>query len=309
MIKNYLLTIIFGLVSIFLTFNKIIANDLTSSIIVSLILIALALSFDFLKNHITEVKKSIMYLHDRVNIHCTMKPIADSLESILHTINQHGERSPVAKYVGKRLNGLSKKIGKKSIPSSTLTDILTELQACTLKHSFFATSTAPIEWWFEPEWITYLSRQLIICSQKPKEFAKRYFIYPREALVLYREELGLFDSVHQQGNTTQLLFVKEKLQLYASQLLNQMANEVSGDIKVKILNAINQNRIPDMMVVCNNSRQLKPYYRDTITEETLPAKNHEIPEYEVWIKFLEKAELNGEINISLQDLMQQTIFD
>lgn len=256
----------------------------------SLMLIWMGILWVFFTVLLLFITTRLSDIDERVNIRLTDE-IGKTLSDIINSINDYLRhpanlecQEKIAE-ASKRLNGLKYKLSQGTLEEETSADMIKVLkQPVKIIERFYACSTFPIEWWFQPEWIFFLLNHLLICKSKNIKVV-RFSIYMAKPDIKRhkREYLNFMDS-HKNAGADLFTLKHEKVYAQIESLTRnlKLPNKETDGLRAFVKEYIDHSQkfssnkqgiFPDGWIVKYKTGKIDCYIRDAITGKARPAKN------------------------------------
>ncbi|MCD6193331.1 MAG: hypothetical protein J7L26_07655 [Candidatus Aminicenantes bacterium] len=301
MLLIFLISIAFSIFLMFITKPKLERPAAISlGVVVALIGVGIDLIYALNKSHLQNLSEAVKSLSEKVDLHAKRgnkyyHGIANALETIVRIVNNptsSAENLVAVAY--KRLNGVRGILEKKGAEKK-LEDVLNALKK--EQEKFISTSVANFADWIDPEWSTYLTRQLIITSQKRDFKAERYFIYPEEIFQIYESEIEDLMACHREGKTNMISIEENDFESSWKLCMEGLLNNQNVETKLKeSLNNIKQELeqskrciacIPDFITVGDRFWWRDPEQSWKLVEVY---EKNEKEKFNAWLFFLENMQ-------------------
>lgn len=190
-VLGLIFAIVMLVVAIYTGYHTSIKQGEDIGVVVGVNLALVGVLFGFFTIIFWVIREGLISIDERVDLHVKHDTaIGDLLTKIISLLT--GVADSKRKEVKKRFNGIRHYLEQEGLERNLSDQILKEI---TKTGNFSAVSSFPLEWWFQPEGIFYLTKQLIEISKSSGAIIKRFVIYKHEIYKEYGYELlDLIDS-------------------------------------------------------------------------------------------------------------------
>ena len=228
----------------------------SAGIVVMINMSIIAVLFGFFTWIYAEVKTGLQNMDDRIGLHANHdEGIGQSLAEIIKYLSLAKPKK--RKEVRKRFKGICHYLEKRGLARNLDEDILDEIKK---NPDCSAVTTYPLDWWFQPEGLFYLAKQLLEVSKKNGKI-ERFAIYDHN---VFKDEYGdeILDlcEVHRLAGGQLKMMFSNQLDDSIDEMIKNMKLDRANNKRLKefVKNYRKKTKwLPDGIIINNNVAYLR----------------------------------------------------